>query len=206
MIPVLWGLASFVIGALPFGVWVAKTKGVDILSYGSGNPGATNVGRALGKKFFFVVFILDMLKGLVPAAVAGVLFPKGLGPLDAQPTAFLFGILAVLGHSKSPFLKFRGGKGVSTALGAGLGSAPLPALAAFALFGIVLKTTKYMSVASLTGVFSVILFALLIPGNSLQMVPLYALLAGVVTWGHRANIARLRAGTEPRFGDKKPVT
>lgn len=195
-------VGSYLLGAVPFGVIIARWKGVDILAQGSGNPGATNVGRVLGRPYGILVFLLDMAKGLVPALAGRALVPGPVGVLDAQTVWFGLGIAAVLGHSRSPFLGFRGGKGVSTALGAGVGSAPIPALAAFALFGVVLAIFRYMSVASVVGVSAALLFGVLLPGQSPQLIPLYALLAGYVAWSHRANFARLRAGTEPRIGSR----
>jgi glycerol-3-phosphate acyltransferase PlsY len=196
-------LGAYLLGGIPFGVLVARMQGIDITQVGSGNIGATNVVRALGPRWGTVTFVLDMLKGLIPSLVARQLFTAPLMGLDPQALWFICGLVAVIGHAKSPFLKFKGGKGVSTALGAGLGSAPLVALGAFVVFAIVLGTIRYMAVASMVAVCSAVLFAMILPGQSLQVVPLFFLLAALVVFLHHKNIARLRAGTEPKFAFRK---
>ena len=199
-------VGAYFLGAIPFGVLIARAKGIDLTKVGSGNIGATNVNRALGKNWGLAVFALDMLKGLIPGLVARQLVTEPLGELDPQALWFIAGFVAVLGHAKSPFLGFKGSKGVSSALGAGLAAAPLAALAGFALFILILATTRYMAIASMVGVPSAGLFALVIPGNSIQVVPLLAILGLMVIWLHRKNIDRLREGTEPKFSFvKKPI-
>ena len=197
-----FGLALFayLLGAIPFGVLVARAKGVDILKVGSGNIGATNVNRVLGKGPGIAVWVLDVLKSLVPTLIARSLLTVPLGGLDPQTQWFLVGLAAVIGHCASPFLGFRGGKGISTALGAIIGTAPLVALLCFGLFALVLWTTRYMAIASTIGVSSVVLFILLVPGNTRQLIPIFVLLALFVAYRHRANFKRLREGTEPKFG------
>lgn len=193
-------VAAYVLGAIPFGVLVARAKGVDILKVGSGNIGATNVNRVLGKGPGIAVWILDVLKSLVPTLVARFLLTTPLAGLDPQTQWFLVGLAAVVGHCASPFLGFKGGKGISTALGAIIGTAPLVALLCFALFAFVLWTTRYMAIASTVGVSSVVLFILLVPGNTRQLIPIFVLLSLFVAYRHRANFERLRNGTEPKFG------
>lgn len=194
-------LVAYLLGAIPVGVLVARSRGIDILKEGSGNIGATNVGRVLGKGPGLAVWGLDVMKSLVPTLVARALIHDRLGPLDAQTQWFLVGTAAILGHCASPFLGFKGGKGISTALGAILGAAPLVALLCFGLFALVLGTTRYMAIASTVGVSSVVLFAWLL-GVTPQLLPVFALLALFVAYRHRSNFARLRAGTEPRFSFK----
>lgn len=205
MILVALVLVAYFLGAVPFGVLVAHAKGVDLTRVGSGNIGATNVIRALGAKWGIFVFVLDMLKGLVPALLGRVFVTAPVGPADPQTVWFLLGIVAVVGHAKSPFLGFKGGKGVSTALGAGLGAAPLVALASFALFGVVLAVTRYMSIASVVGVCAPAFFDLVIPGQSHRLFPLFLLLGITVAILHRKNFRRLREGTEPKFRFKREV-
>src|SRR5689334_13874075 len=108
---------SYLIGAIPFGVIVARMQGIDIMSVGSKNIGATNVMRVLGKKWGIFVLLLDVAKGCVPALVVWKL-------TGSQEMSILSGLVAVLGHCVSPFLRFRGGKGIATGLGAMLGSMP----------------------------------------------------------------------------------
>ncbi len=193
------GCVAYFLGSIPVGVLAARTKGIDLTQVGSGNVGATNVNRALGKQWGIAVFLLDMLKGLVPTLSARYLVTSNIGSLQPQAVWMLVGILAVLGHTKSIFLHFKGGKGISTSLGVCLGAAPLVAVSAFVFFVVILATTRYMSIASILAVTSSIIFALLIPGQSQQIIPLFALLTVAVIILHRNNIGRLRAGTEPKF-------
>lgn len=185
-------VASYLLGSIPFGMIVARRHGVDIFKSGSGNPGATNVWRAAGTGAGFLVFFLDVGKGLVPAVAARFVEPN-------QEIWLLVGLVAVLGHSFSPFVSFRGGKGVSTALGAALGAAPWVALSAFGVFCLVAATCRYVSLASTLAVISTILFIYLIPGQSKLMIPVFAALSLFVVWRHRANYARLVRGEEPKF-------
>lgn len=191
---------AYLLGAIPFGVLIARARGVDILNVGSGNIGATNVNRVLGKGPGIAVLVLDVLKSLIPTLVARILLTTPLMGLDPQTQWFLVGLAAVAGHCVSPFLGFKGGKGISTALGAIIGTAPLVALLCFGLFALVLWGTRYMAVASTVGVFSVVLFYMLVPGDTRQLIPVFVLLALFVAYRHRANYQRLREGTEPKFG------
>lgn len=194
-------LAAYLLGAIPFGVLVARARGVDILKAGSGNIGATNVGRVLGKGPGLAVWGLDVLKSLAPTLAARASLHVPLGGLDPQTQWFLVGAAAILGHCASPFLGFRGGKGISTALGAVVGAAPLVALPCFALFALVLATVRYMAIASTVGVLSVVLFGWLL-GVTPQLLPVFLLLGLFVAYRHRTNFRRLREGTEPKFSFK----
>ncbi len=195
---------SYICGGIPFGVVFAKMKGIDLLSVGSGNIGATNVKRALGVKFALLVFVLDVAKAAVPSFLARSIVTHELHGIPAQMFWFLAGLIAVFGHCVSPFLKFKGGKGVSTALGMVIGAAPMVAVCCFSLFLVLLFTTRFMSLASLIGVSSAIIFGWVLPSEARELVPLYVLLSLFVVYRHRPNIRRLREGTEPRFsfGDK----
>lgn len=195
-------LASYFLGAIPFGYLVAKAKGVDILKAGSGNIGATNVGRVLGKGPGLAVWGLDVLKSLLPTLAARALLPHGVGPLAGATAWFLVGLAAVVGHCASPFLGFKGGKGISTALGAIVGTAPVVALLCFLLFAVILATTGYMAIASTVGVASVVFFGAIL-GLTHQLLPIFALAAIFVAYRHRTNFQRLRAGTEPKFSFRK---
>ncbi len=205
MILVLLLLASYFLGAIPFGYLVARARGVDILKAGSGNIGATNVGRVLGKGPGLAVWGLDVLKSLLPTLAARFLLPHGIGALAPETAWFLVGLAAVLGHCASPFLGFRGGKGISTALGAIVGTAPGVAILCFVLFAVVLAATRYMAIASTVGVASVVLFGWL-SGLAPQLLPIFALAALFVAYRHRTNFRRLREGTEPKFSFKKAGT
>jgi glycerol-3-phosphate acyltransferase PlsY len=183
---------SYLLGSLPFGLWIAwRWKGVDIRTMGSGNIGSTNVGRVCGPVAGGLVFLLDVLKGLLPPLVLAALH-------FASPWQILAALLAILGHNYSVFLGFKGGKGIATSLGALLGIAPKVGLTAFALFGVEVLTVGYVSLGSILGALSLpVLMPLFYPGDS------YRLAFGVAAcllalYKHRANIQRLRNGTEPK--------
>jgi len=199
---------AYLVGSIPFGVIVAKSRGVDLLKTGSGNVGATNVARTLGRKWGLLVFLLDMLKGLAPMLAAWMIInPAGGFPTVAQQFAWLaVGFAVIAGHVFSIFLGFRGGKGVATALGVVLGVWPyftLAGLAAFGVWIIVLSASRYVSLASIVaaGAFAV-LTAAFNPGRLAALWPLmsFALaMIALIILRHRSNIVRLLKGTENRF-------
>ncbi|MGV3615881.1 MAG: glycerol-3-phosphate 1-O-acyltransferase PlsY [Fimbriimonas sp.] len=195
-------IAAYFIGAIPVGVLIARAHGVDIMSFGSGNPGATNVGRALGNKWGGIVFALDVLKGAVPAGVSQLFIREPVLGLPAQLWWFLVGAAAIAGHCLSPFLGFRGGKGIATSLGAGVGSAPMVALPAFALWIVLFKITRYVSLSSLIAVVVAVILSATVPGQAREMVPIFLLLAAFIFYRHRGNIRRLLDGTEPKYESK----
>jgi acyl phosphate:glycerol-3-phosphate acyltransferase len=213
-------LIAFLCGSIPFGLFIGKAKGIDIRQHGSGNIGATNVGRVLGKRFFFLCFALDFLKGFAPTLAAGyVLGAIGRsGAADSRTSLVWLGVMvaAVLGHVFSPWLKFRGGKGVATALGAMMGIFPVFTIAGgvvFALWLLALAIWRTISISSiLAGLSLPVIVALewrLRRGGFEGIGPymtVAALLALLVVWTHRGNIKRLRAGTEPRLGQTRPIS
>ncbi|MFK7883586.1 MAG: glycerol-3-phosphate 1-O-acyltransferase PlsY [Phycisphaerales bacterium] len=148
---------AFLAGSIPFGFLIGKLHGVDLRTVGSKNIGATNLGRTLGKRFFFLCFLLDMLKGMIPTAVAG--WQMGvLGEFSppASDAWWWMGVMAaaVFGHMFTPWLGFKGGKGVATGLGAMLGLFPaftVPGVGSFVVFMIVLGLWRYVSAASVAG-------------------------------------------------------
>src|SRR4051812_35239187 len=156
-------VAGYLIGAVPFGYLVARWRGVDIFRHGSGNIGATNVGRVLGQRFGLLVFALDFLKGAIPVVLARVLTPPDVD-LPAQSIPATAGIAAFIGHLCPIYLRFRGGKGVATAAGVVMMLTPLPGAFAFLAWGTTLAVTRYMSVAS-------ILAAVLLCAMHLLMTP-----------------------------------
>lgn len=190
---------SFLCGALPFGVWIGRTQNVDVRKVGSGNVGATNVWRALGPKFGTLAFVLDVLKG-----TAGPLLGRYLLPDQPALVAFC-GIAAVLGHIFSPFLGFKGGKGISTGLGALLGLMPVVGMLAFACWGLVLLLSRMISVASVAACVALPFLAwwLQVPPPHLVVALLMSLFA---IYKHVPNMKRVLAGTEPRVGQKAATT
>ena len=180
------------LGSMPWGYWLPRlVAGVDIRTVGSGNTGATNVWRALGFKLGLGVALLDIGKGLAAALLARWLAGDLVGVLA--------GVAAMVGHWRPLFLRFaRGGKTVATTGGVGLGIAPLATLAAAGVWIAVFLATRYASVASMVSAASLPLFAVLF-GASRPVVAFASGGAAAILLLHRANIARLLAGTENRF-------
>jgi glycerol-3-phosphate acyltransferase PlsY len=212
---VLLGLipASYILGAIPFGLLIARTRGVDPRKAGSGNIGATNVGRLLGLKFFAIVFVLDLLKGLLPTLAAATIVNRYNG--DARSSVdyllwLLVGFAAIFGHMFSVFLGFKGGKGVATSAGVMLGVFPyftIPAVVSLLAFLLVFKLTRYISLSSMIGaVLLPIAYVLIglafgwpILGAQWPLLAFACLVAILIVYKHRGNLSRLRAGTETRF-------
>ncbi len=189
-------IASYFLGSIPFGLLVGKAmRGVDIRQFGSGNIGATNVYRTLGPGPGIIVFAADVLKGLIPVLAAKQLLP-GVSWLIVA-----VGMMAIFGHTLSPFLGFKGGKGVATSLGVGIGLVPVPALIAFGIWVVVLAGTRYVSVASMLACLSVPVMIWWMQGPMAYRV-FGIFVAAYVIVKHRSNIARLMQGTENRFGRK----
>jgi glycerol-3-phosphate acyltransferase PlsY len=185
-------IAAYLLGTIPFGVIFAKSRGVDVRTAGSGNIGATNVGRTVGKTAGVLTLVCDILKGLLPVAVAQW---AGLPP-GWVATACL---AAILGHIYSPWLMFRGGKGVATAAGVFLAGAPLAAVIGLLGFVVAVKISKRVSVGSLVGVI-ILPFALWLLGAAPQMTAAGAITALIIIQRHKENIQRLRTGTESKLG------
>jgi glycerol-3-phosphate acyltransferase PlsY len=185
-------LCSYCIGSIPSGLLLAKAfGGVDIRTKGSGNIGATNVYRTLGRKIGILTLVGDCLKGLLP-----VLAAKALHLPDEWVA--LIGLAAFLGHIFPLFLRFKGGKGVATALGVFLATSPLAILGALGIFVIVLMSWRYVSLASITAAAFMPLFTTLIYRNPI-FVAMSIVISVIVILKHHENIKRLRNGTESKF-------
>ena len=190
-------VGSFLLGAVPFGLVVARFhSGMDLRLVGSGNIGATNVARSLGLGWGILTLVLDLAKGLLPVLAGRYLFSELENIRDLLPAAA--GLCAVLGHVFSPLLKFKGGKGVATALGAFLGLMPLALLPGAVVFLLVVGLTGYVSAGSMLGSLTVPLAALLL-GRPWAYVVLAALVAAVIIYRHRENIGRIRRGEENKW-------
>ena len=190
----LYILASFLFGAIPSGFIVTKiAKGVDIRKFGSGNPGATNVFRVVGPAGGITVFILDCLKGFLPVALAGYFF------IDLNSFYLLLaGLAAIAGHMFTPFLGFKGGKGVATGTGVFLALLPVITLFGALVFAVIFAFTRYVSLSSMcAGVFVPI--ASWASGQPLEISIFTTLTAILIIYAHRSNIQRLLNGTENRF-------
>jgi acyl phosphate:glycerol-3-phosphate acyltransferase len=224
-------LIAFLLGSIPFGLLIAKSKGVDIRKHGSGNIGATNVLRVMGKKLGIICLLLDMLKGLIPTLLAISLIrftgqPTGMSiapllphalvfPADQQFTAQLLvvlsGLCAILGHNYSPWVGFKGGKGIATSAGVVIALMPAAIVLLIVIWILLFVITRYVSVASIGAAAALPIVTL--AGSAIHgrladgswNKPLFAfsiVIAVLAIWKHRSNIQRLRAGTENRFVPK----
>jgi glycerol-3-phosphate acyltransferase PlsY len=203
-------VGSYLLGSVPFGYLAGRLLGIDIRQAGSGNVGATNVVRVLGKRYGYPVFAFDFLKGFVAVKIAMLMAP-GRPPEWNSPE--IFGILAaissVLGHLYPPWLKFKGGKGVATSGGALLALTPVATLIGVAIWMIVFWGTRYVSLASITAAvvlpIVILMVSLLDQHTGKTLVYSSACVAAVVIWRHRSNLSRLMRGTEPRFTRKREL-
>lgn len=215
-------ILAYLLGSIPFGLIISRMYGMDIRQHGSGNIGATNVWRVIGKKAGLTTFLCDLLKGLIAVVLAKWIaghWPVMI-PLPHEHTrteyfdAGFAGIAAalgcILGHSFPVWLRFKGGKGVATSLGVIIGMMPLVSLVVFAIWGVVFKVSRYVSLASIVAAAALpvvtvaFLFMGWVEGWALFYFGLAAAL--LVIRRHRDNIKRLMAGTESRFGKKKTET
>ena len=187
---------GFLLGSLPCGFWLARAKGVDIRKKGSGNIGATNVGRILGKEWGYLVFALDALKGWLAVWLAAEFLQAG------DTGSVLTGMAAVAGHVFSPWLNFKGGKGVATSAGVLLGLAPAVLIGTAAIWGISFAVKRIVSISSLLAATAFpFLVMWLEPGRHALLLVAFVL-AGLVWYRHRDNLQRLVQGTENGFGKK----
>jgi len=214
---IIVALGAYLLGSIPFGFLVAKARGIDIRSAGSGNIGATNAMRVLGKPAGIFVLLMDAFKGYAACAFLPLLiinglaphFPGGIVPFHDEPVELqarlmvLAGVFAVLGHNYTCWLRFKGGKGIATTAGVYVALAPWPLLIALGVFILAVVVTRYISVGSMSA-------AVALPAAVWVMTP-HNVLLGIVTtalgamavYKHKSNIQRLMAGTENKFGKKK---
>ncbi len=198
----LLSLVAYLLGSIPTSLWLAKTRGIDLRQWGSGNLGATNLYRATGPLLGGLCMVVDIAKGFVPTwffpEVDGVALPQ---------LALLYGAAAVIGHIFSLFARFRGGKGVATGAGVYVALAPAAAGLAFAVWLLVVLATRIVSVASLSAA-TLLPVAVWLSGHRFDFVFWSSLpLASLVWWTHRSNVRRLLSGREPRVarGSGRPV-
>lgn len=212
IIYLLAGTVAYLMGSIPFGFLIAKTQGIDIRTVGSGNIGATNVFRSVSKKLGVVTFALDFLKGCCGAA----LLPLIVAHLAATPPNGLAkeilpvfcGALTIIGHNWTCFLGFKGGKGIATSAGMLIGLSPIGVIIGLSVWMITFFSTRYVSVASICAALSMAivvwpLYLIHLKTHGIWFPAVLTLIAGLAIWKHRANIARLRAGTESRFDFRK---
>jgi len=199
-------LLSYFLGSIPTGYLVGRSQGIDIRQHGSGNIGATNIFRTLGKKYGIFVFVCDALKGLLAVRLAMV-FSHHLQGIPEAIAGIMGAICCILGHNFTCWLNFKGGKGIATSAGVLIGMLPLASLALVAVWAVIFYTTGYVSLASIIAAAALpgIVFAMLVFGWLSGWPYFYfALVVGVIAiWRHRTNIQRLLNGTENSFRKKK---
>ncbi|HKS17294.1 MAG TPA: glycerol-3-phosphate 1-O-acyltransferase PlsY [Planctomycetota bacterium] len=210
----MWGaaaLASYLVGAIPFGWITAKlVRGIDLRTHGSGNVGATNAARVLGTAWFIPIFALDFLKGFAPAfwlaPWVAKTWPCPVCPALEPVMMAMCGVAALAGHLFPVYLQFKGGKGVATGAGVVFALSWLAGVAGAALWVVLFLTTRYVSVASMGAAIALpVAQAVLVPGTSVRLA-LFVGIAATVVWRHVGNVQRLLRGEEPRvrIGTPKP--
>ncbi|MGD0785326.1 MAG: glycerol-3-phosphate 1-O-acyltransferase PlsY [Sedimentisphaerales bacterium] len=208
-------IISYFVGSISFALLIAKLHGVNLRAIGSGNLGATNLSRACGKKWAYICFVLDVLKGFVPAIAAKQLLNISDSPSAAVLAVWLaVGIAAILGHIFPFYLKFKGGKGVATSFGVALGIWPyytIPSILVFILWAVIVLIWRYISLASViaAAVFPVVIIILTMTLDNWNFNILWPLilmaiiLCSLVIFLHRSNIKRILDGTELKVLQKK---
>jgi glycerol-3-phosphate acyltransferase PlsY len=193
---------GYFLGSIPAGYIAGRIAGIDIRKQGSGNIGATNVTRTLGKRYGYPVFGFDLLKGVMAVVVAGSLAAGSSESTSPQALAILAGVACVVGHSFPVWLGFRGGKGVATSIGVVLGLMPGAAVIVLIIWGLTFQLGRYVSVASLAAAIALPIVVAVTyarqPGGVTLLYFSFALMALIIL-RHRANISRLIRGSEPRF-------
>lgn len=197
-------VAAYLLGSIPTGFLVARAKGIDIRKVGSGNIGATNSMRVLGKPAGIFVLLTDGAKGFFGVGL-GYFISKAFGATDNQieTSRILAGIFSVLGHNYTCWLKFKGGKGIATTAGVYLSLAPWAVLVALAVFILAVLVTKYVSVGSIAAAIALPATVWIMSPNNLELGIVTTALGALAIYKHKPNIQRLMAGTENRLG-KKP--
>ncbi len=187
---------GFLLGSIPFAYIVSKAvAGIDIRKVGSGNVGATNVARTLGLKWGTLVFVLDALKGFIPVFIVRLIVPYNI------ELALATGLAPILGHVFTPFLGFKGGKGVATSLGVFLALSPMGVFLGFLVWVSAVLLTGYVSLGSLLGSLTAFVWILFFDPNkhSLPFVVLSGFVVALIWFSHRGNIKRLLRGEEPKI-------
>ena len=190
---ILLCVGAYVLGSFPTGLLVGSARGIVIRAVGSGNIGATNVARAMGKGWAVLVLICDALKGFVPVWVA-----RHLTLPHAATVVALVGLATIVGHMFTIFLRGHGGKGVATSLGVSIGLSPLLGLACLGVYALTYAGTRLSSLGSLLGIWAFPVAATLHSGVAKEYVALSIIVAALVTFRHRQNIRRLLRGEEKR--------
>ena len=200
-------LGGYLLGSIPTGFLVAKARGIDIRTVGSGNIGATNVFRQLGVPAGVFVLLADALKGWIAVVVVSRLISHWLDPSADNDTrewlALLAGVGAILGHNYTCWLHFKGGKGIATSAGVIMALSPWGLLIILGIWIVVLGVTRYVSLGSICAAFA-LPFAVWLTTRAVRLTVITAVLGALAIYKHRANIKRLLEGTENRIGKKAP--
>ncbi|MDH4140223.1 MAG: glycerol-3-phosphate 1-O-acyltransferase PlsY [Coriobacteriia bacterium] len=197
----LWLLAAYFLGAIPFALLVGKwLYGTDVRDYGSGNLGATNVYRVLGWGAGMIVFALDVGKGALAVWIASLLHPQSMGPEVHDWVLIGAALAAVVGHSYSPYIRFRGGKSVATAAGALLFITPLAWPILFGTFIVVVAASRMVSLGSIVIAVEFPLLTLWLYGDSTAIVTMSFVTSALVLWRHHRNMRRIVRGEEAKIG------
>ena len=196
-------IVGYLLGSIPTGFLIAKAKGIDIRGVGSGNIGATNVVRALGKPAGILVLVLDGLKGYAACQWLAEVMASWFAHQspDLEVLKIIGGVAAILGHNYTCWLKFKGGKGIATSAGVLIALVPWALLIILSVWIVVFALTRYVSLASIAASFS-LPFATLLTRGSLTLVLVTGAMSILAIYKHKGNIARLINGTESRFGSK----
>ncbi len=197
-------LGAYLIGSIPTGFLVAKAKGIDIRAVGSGNIGATNAMRVLGKPAGIFVLLMDVLKGYAACTwfVTLIFECFTVAPEHIETLRIVAGICVVLGHNYTCWLKFKGGKGIATTAGVFLALAPWALLVALVVFILAVLLTKYVSVGSIAAAIALPLTVWVMTPHNLLLCIVTTALGALAIYKHKGNIQRLMAGTENRLGKK----
>lgn len=191
---------AYLVGSMPTAYLVGRANGIDLRTVGSGNLGATNVFRTLGWKWGVFVYVVDVLKGALPVLI----LPTVAGVASGWPWGVAYGVLAIVGHVRPIFLLGKGGgKGVATASGVFLALAPIAALCAMVAFIVTVAFSRYVSLGSLVGAAVLPIVLAITERGATPIVIVSAAVCAFVFWTHRANIERLKHGTERRMGNPR---
>jgi len=199
---IMVAVAAYLLGSIPTGFLVAKAKGIDIRSVGSGNIGATNAMRVLGKPAGIFVLLMDAAKGFGAVWLAALLLKQFNANADVETARIIAGIFAVLGHNYTCWLKFKGGKGIATTAGVYLALAPWAVLVGLVVFILAVVFTKYVSVGSIAAAVALPATVWIMTPQNIFLGIVSTALGALAIYKHKSNIQRLLAGTENRLGKK----
>ena len=196
----LWPLFFFLLGSFPTGYLIGRARGVDVRQHGSGNIGATNVGRVLGRNWGFFAFFCDFTKGFLALFLLRVFVFPGDASWSVELLLVACGLASVVGHNYTPWLGFKGGKGVATSAGVLGALLPEALVIVFSIWAIEVLILRYVSLGSLLAAVALPVVTVLLYRGEWVYFGLACLICVLVVWSHRSNIKRLLAGTESKLG------